>query len=255
MPELLPKIVVHAPVSEFVLRGADVMLPGVVFTSQEELDELRKGELRCVYARGNPSPFAVGELLVDLAEIERTGKKGRALRLLHYVGDELWRMGPRTVPNQGFLGNRVVPIDSTGATKEESDDEEGNGQSSEADVGVDLGDVSLEEKVSAEDTTERDDEADEGDVSKEDMDAFFVSALLQAIKSSRIREKQLPMLASTFHSSILLPSRVAGVSLQIKQSSFKKFSTFLKSMQQKELIGVSEKDGVQSITAINRRHP
>lgn len=226
------------------------MLPGVVFSSQEELNGLRKGELRCVYARGNPSPFAVGELLVDLAEIEQTGKKGRALRLLHYVGDELWRMGPQTVPNQGFLGNRVVPVDSNGETKEDSDDEEDE-ESGENAAGVDLGDVSLEEKAPAD---ERDDDEDE-EVSKEDMDAFFVSALLQAIKSSRIREKQLPMLASTFHSSILLPSRAAGVSLQIKQSSFKKFSTFMKSMQQKELIGVAEKDGVQSITAINRRHP
>lgn len=226
------------------------MLPGVVFSSQEELNGLRKGELRCVYARGNPSPFAVGELLVDLAEIEQTGKKGRALRLLHYVGDELWRMGPQTVPNQGFLGNRVVPVDSNGETKEDSDDEEDEESGGNA-AGVDLGDVSLEEKAPAD---ERDDDEDE-EVSKEDMDAFFVSALLQAIKSSRIREKQLPMLASTFHSSILLPSRAAGVSLQIKQSSFKKFSTFMKSMQQKELIGVAEKDGVQSITAINRRHP
>lgn len=229
------------------------MLPGVVFTSQEELNGLRKGELRCVYARGNPSPFAVGELLVDMAEIEQTGKKGRALRLLHCIGDELWRMGPQTVPNQGFLGSRVVPIDSTGATKEDSDDEGDDDEESGENVArVDLGDVSLEDKAPAE---ERDGDAEEDEVTKENMDVLFVGALLQAIKSSCIREKQLPMLASTFHSSILLPSRAAGVSLQIKQSSFKKFSMFLKSMQQKELIGVTEKDGVQSITAINRRHP
>lgn len=239
-PALLPALMVHAPVSEFVLRGADVMLPGVVFTSTEQLQTLRKGELRAVYARGNPCAIGVGEMLVDAAEVERSGKKGRALKLWHVVGDVLWQMGPRTLPNEGFLGDRVVPIG--GELEEDKED----------DAGMTLEGVKLEEE-----TQEGDEESKEEkeEVTKEQMDSYYVAALLQALGTSRIREKELPMLASSFHANVLLPSRRAGVSLNIKHSSFKKLFVFLKAMEAYGLLAVVDNDGVQSITAISRRHP
>lgn len=251
-PALLPSLVVHAPVSEFVLRGADVMLPGVVFASQDELASLRKGELRAVVARGNPMPFAVGELLVDGADVERSGKKGRALRLLHVVGDELWQMGPKTVPNEGFLGSRVMPLAE--AVDEADDETTGTATTSDGDNdarGLELADVMLEEKPVAVDT--------ENDalvpLTMHEMDEAFVATLLQVLKTSRVKEKELPMLASTFQASVFLPSRPEGLSLVIKQSSFKKTSAFLRAMQTRGLLAVAEKDGVQTITAISRRHP
>ncbi|POM68230.1 Ligatin [Phytophthora palmivora] len=187
-PALLPPLVVHAPVSEFVLRGADVMLPGVVFTSVEQLQSLRKGELRAVYARGNPCAIGVGD--------------------------------------------RVVPV---------GDIEEDNG--------VTLEGIKLEDEESKEVETM------EEEVTKEQMDSYYVAALLQALRTSRIREKELPMLASSFHANVLLPCRRAGVSLNIKHSSFKKLSVFLKGMAAHGLLAVDDNDGVQSITAISRRHP
>ncbi|RLN45047.1 hypothetical protein BBJ28_00019415 [Nothophytophthora sp. Chile5] len=257
-PALLPPLVVHAPVSEFVLRGADVMLPGVVFTSAQELDGLRKGELRAVYARGNPCAIAVGELLVDAADVERSGKKGRALKLWHCVGDALWLMGPQTVPNDGFLGDHVVPLTTDGQV-----DEESKRDSWENEAGVSLAEVSLEEKLQEEDEaeskleekTEVPAKEEEEQVTKEQMDSYYVAALLQALKTSRIREKDLPVLASSFHANVLLPSRRAGVSLNIKHSSFKKLSVFLKAMAAHGLLAVAEQDGVQSIISIARRHP
>ncbi|RLN59576.1 hypothetical protein BBJ28_00000640 [Nothophytophthora sp. Chile5] len=256
-PALLPPLVVHAPVSEFVLRGADVMLPGVVFTSAQELDGLRKGELRAVYARGNPCAIAVGELLVDAADVERSGKKGRALKLWHCVGDALWLMGPQTVPNEGFLGDHVVSLTAEGQA-----DEESKRDSWENEAGVSLAEVSLEEKLQEEDDAESKQEEKteapeekEEQVTKEQMDSYYVAALLQALKTSRIREKDLPVLASSFHANVLLPSRRAGVSLNIKHSSFKKLSVFLKAMAAHGLLAVAEQDGVQSITSIARRHP
>uniref|UniRef100_K3X274 SUI1 domain-containing protein n=1 Tax=Globisporangium ultimum (strain ATCC 200006 / CBS 805.95 / DAOM BR144) TaxID=431595 RepID=K3X274_GLOUD len=253
-PHVLPKLVVHAPVSEFVLRGADVMLPGVVFTSMDEVASLRKGELRAVYARGNPLPFAVGELLVDASDIERHGKKGKGLRLLHCVGDELWQMGPKTMPNEGFVGDRVMPIDASGNAQDDSDDDDedetkrGGDEGKAEELEVKLKDVTLEDK-------EQDEEATETVISKEDMDQLYIQTLLQALKAGKIKEKELPMLASTFYASVLLPSRAAGVSLNIKLSSFKKSSVFLKQMAARGLLQVSEKDGIQTITSISRRHP
>ncbi|KAE8895422.1 hypothetical protein PF005_g4650 [Phytophthora fragariae] len=237
-PSLLPPLVVHAPVSEFVLRGADVMLPGVVFTSAEQLQSLRKGELRAVYARGNACAIGVGEMLVDAAEVERSGKKGHALKLWHVVGDSLWQMGPQTLPNEGFLGDRVVPV----------------GEEDAEDAGVSVEGVTLEEEKQDGDEETKEEEEEEA-VTKEQMDSFYVAALLQALRTSRIREKELPMLASSFHANVLLPCRRAGVSLNIKHSSFKKLSVFLKGMAAHGLLAVADNDGVQSITAIARRHP
>ncbi|KAG7396016.1 Eukaryotic translation initiation factor 2D [Phytophthora boehmeriae] len=250
-PTLLPSLMVHAPVSEFVLRGADVMLPGVVFTSAEELGSLRKGELRAVYARGNPCAIGVGEMLVDGAEVERSGKKGRALKLWHVVGDSLWQMGPQTLPNDGFLGDRVVPVSAKGKAQEDGED-------SDEEAGVSLSGVKLEEDVEdageeSKQTEEMKEEPEE--VTKEQMDSYYVAALLQALKSSRVREKEMPMLASSFHANVLLPCRRAGVSLNIKHSSFKKLSVFLQAMAAHGLLAVTDQDGVQSITAISRRHP
>lgn len=258
-PATLPALVVHAPVSEFVLRGADVMLPGVVFAAPEELASLRKGELRAVVARGNPMPFAVGELLVDAADVERSGKKGRALRLLHYVGDELWQMGPKTVPNEGFLGARVVPISASGVAQDDEDDSEEEEEKEEGagghdDTSLSLEDVTLEEKPQAPEAS-GDAESEPPTMTKEEMDELFVATLLQVLKSAKLKDKELPMLASTFQASVFLPSRAAGVALNIKQSSFKKTSVFLKQMAMRGLLQVTEKDGVQTITAISRRHP
>ncbi|POM68081.1 Ligatin [Phytophthora palmivora] len=228
-PALLPPLVVHAPVSEFVLRGADVMLPGVVFTSVEQLQSLRKGELRAVYARGNPCAIGVGEMLVDAAEVESSGKKGRALKLWHVVGDSLWQMGPQTVPNEGFLGDRVVPVGDT-----------------EEDNGVTLEGIKLEDEESKEVETM------EEEVTKEQMDSYYVAALLQALRTSRIREKELPMLASSFHANVLLPCRRAGVSLNIKHSSFKKLSVFLKAMAAHGLLAVDDNDEMCCHTRLTR---
>lgn len=257
-PELLPRLEVHAPVSQFLLRGADVMLPGVVFRSADEVAGLRRGELRAVFARGNPGAIAVGEVLVDADDISRTGKKGRALKLWHVVGDELWKMGPQIVPNDGFLGDRVVPIGTDGAAVD--DDYSG---SEEGDEEVGSGEVNGEAALSA-DGTQLEDVVDNNgeekpapadEVSKEDMDALYVSTLLQALKSGKVKEKELPMLASTFHASVLLPCRRVNTLLNLKQSSFKKLSVFLAHMQHRGFLAFTESNGVQSITAISRRHP
>ena len=248
-PALLPRLTVHVPVSTFVLRGADVMLPGVVFPSQEALQTLRKGELRAVYVQGNPCAIAVGEVLVDAADVERSGKKGRALKLWHVVGDALWQMGPQTLPNEGFLGDQIVSIGQERQLEGE-EKQEGRGiRGGDADGGMLDG---VEDEVQVDEEEEMVEKKEE--VTKEQMDRYYVETLLQALRTSRVREKDLPMLASSFHANVLLPCRRAGVLLNIKLSSFKKLSAYLKGMEAHELLTVVDNDGVMSITTISRRH-
>ncbi|TDH72998.1 hypothetical protein CCR75_009578 [Bremia lactucae] len=227
-PSLLPRLEVHAPASEYVLRGADVMMPGVVFASEEQLQSLQKGGVYAVYVIGNPCAIAVGEMLMDAAEVARNGKKGRALKLWHVVGDSLWQMGPQTLPNVGFLGDIVVPT----------------GEDENAAMALEA--VTLEEEKETTGFQA---------VTKQEMDRYYVAALLQVLRTGKIREKDLPILASTFHANVLLPCRRAGVSLNIKQSSFKKLSVFLKAMEAHGLLTLADNDGVQTITSIGRRHP
>eukprot|EP00639_Heterosigma_akashiwo_P036537 CAMPEP_0194723602 /NCGR_PEP_ID=MMETSP0296-20130528/14584_1 /TAXON_ID=39354 /ORGANISM="Heterosigma akashiwo, Strain CCMP2393" /LENGTH=187 /DNA_ID=CAMNT_0039627061 /DNA_START=85 /DNA_END=644 /DNA_ORIENTATION=- len=84
---VVPPLWCHCPVSEFVLNGADVMLPGCPIP--RTLDWVR-GEKRCVAGLGNGQPFAVGEMACEAADVERLGRRGKALRVVHHYGDALW---------------------------------------------------------------------------------------------------------------------------------------------------------------------
>ena len=64
-----------------------------------------------VLAAGNPFPIAVGEMTMDREEI--TEMKGRAMRLVHAYGDELWASGDKRVPNAGFISQEVTAYDAS----------------------------------------------------------------------------------------------------------------------------------------------
>lgn len=53
VPSILPLVVVHSPVSHYLLNGADLMLPGVA-AAESGAEAWKKGELRAVMVRGNP---------------------------------------------------------------------------------------------------------------------------------------------------------------------------------------------------------
>ena len=111
-PKMAASISIFAPVSPFVCKkGADVMLPGC---SPENLGSFRKGDMRALLvadpkdaSRVNPMPIAVGEM--DLASDDDHGMKGRAMRVLHYYGDEVWSFGGGSLgsPNPGFKEGEV----------------------------------------------------------------------------------------------------------------------------------------------------
>lgn len=83
--ELLRRVVVDMGAVKFVTNGADVMKPGIV-----EADEtLREGEHAVVIDTNNKKPLAVTQLMVDASSFADS-EKGKVLRNLHYVGDDIW---------------------------------------------------------------------------------------------------------------------------------------------------------------------
>lgn len=72
---------------EYVCNGADVMAPGIV-----EADVgIRAGDLVWVRDERNKQPLAVGIALMAGADMVR-GQRGKAIKSIHYVGDELWNL-------------------------------------------------------------------------------------------------------------------------------------------------------------------
>ena len=88
-PKLLPLLHTHPPVMEKLYTGADLMTPGLIgppFPAQAV-----KGRLVAIASSERPSvAFAVGVAEMDISRLEKVvGEKGKAVRVLHWFGDEL----------------------------------------------------------------------------------------------------------------------------------------------------------------------
>ena len=82
----LPLVVVDMGAVPHILNGADVMAPGIV-----EAEPFEPGSLVYVADVEKRRVFAVGQALMGSEELMRV-RRGRAVRNLHYAGDELWRL-------------------------------------------------------------------------------------------------------------------------------------------------------------------
>lgn len=75
----------------FVTKGADLMVPGI-----RQIDmEIKAGDWCYIRDERNKRPLAVGIALLDatkVMELKGAGQKGKAAKIIHYVGDELWGM-------------------------------------------------------------------------------------------------------------------------------------------------------------------
>lgn len=72
-------------------RGAHLMIPGV----RDVEGAFEKGDVVAVLYVDTRAPVMVGIAEVSSEELKRAleeGRKGRAIRRLHYVGDSLWRV-------------------------------------------------------------------------------------------------------------------------------------------------------------------
>ena len=112
LPSLLPPVLVPPPVSEYLLSGASLMLPGVIGFGGG--DGLSAGDAVCVLVSGNPAAVAVGRLAISSAELlsalaSSPRPKGLAVEVLHVFGDALWRYCGKPIPNAGFnLGCKSI---------------------------------------------------------------------------------------------------------------------------------------------------
>jgi translation initiation factor 2D len=91
-PGLLPILHTHPPVIEKLQNGADLMIPGMVPPFPEAA---KKGALVGIASSERPGvPVCVGVCEIDVAGLEKVvGERGKAVRMVHWVGDEIFNHG------------------------------------------------------------------------------------------------------------------------------------------------------------------
>ncbi len=83
---ILKKITIDMGAIKFIINGADLMRPGIV-----ELDEsICEQDIVVLVDQINKKPLAVGISLFSSEQI-KTMAKGKIVKNIHYVGDELWK--------------------------------------------------------------------------------------------------------------------------------------------------------------------
>ena len=109
-PNLLGKKVITtvSGVVPKITNGADLMLPGVVADVENRGmkaycdGELKKGDVIYINLIENKAAVAVGTATQSSEDLYMQGMRGKAVNILHTVGDQLWNMGNRVeAPNLG----------------------------------------------------------------------------------------------------------------------------------------------------------
>lgn len=261
LPPFMPSMTIHPQVFQFISRGADLMLPGVVLPPNG-LDLLLNSRMAVVLS-GSNIPVAVGMVPVTSHITSRAGMTGKGLLITHFFGDSLWKSG-----------SRAVLANSSLACSENEEQEPGEHDM----IALELSqcEIAQEEPLAGiEDEEKPMQEAAEAplpdivDLSKsanteehgvdkdsfEEMENLVTSSFLQALKR-RLKDKDLPILASRFWSEYCLPCRQRGRELNLKQTSWKKLLPFLESQARDGLVCIhTTEQGVTSLVAVVRDHP
>ncbi len=79
-------VVVDRGAIRFLIKGADVMAPGIVDANED----IKEGDFVFVVDEEHKKPICVGIALMD-GKTMKESNEGRAIKNLHYVGDKIWK--------------------------------------------------------------------------------------------------------------------------------------------------------------------
>ncbi len=85
-PDLLPKVTVDMGAVKFVIKGADIMRPGI--TAAEEFE---KNAYIVIIDENNKKSLAVGKALISSEDLMQANS-GKVIQNLFYVGDKYWNL-------------------------------------------------------------------------------------------------------------------------------------------------------------------
>lgn len=252
-PNVLPKLA----------NGADLMMPGVVKEGSDlkSFGRFNRDDVVAVNLTSNKSAVGIGFLAKNSEDMYMSGGHGVCVKMVHVFGDKLWGFEPsvtQQIPLSGPVlkapsldtdefpplggeptkaGSQQVkpqPKAQVETLAKQLDNLEVAGN-----VSPQLGDLSLVPTVNPDDI----------------LKGMFFTSL-------KLNKKELlgalPMLVSTFYPSYVQkqPQPDADKPITIKDTSFKKVSTFIKKMNELGVIVVKEEaKGIEKIILINFEHP
>lgn len=280
-PYLLPRIATWKPVLGKLMGGADLMLPGTVPPFPQDA---RKGALVAVVDAENPTvPLGVGQCILPLFEIDVVrGRTGKAVLMDTVIEDEIFHLGkhevqiPTDLTEQMEIPYEEVKEESNEEPNEELREEPREEESTDSAVPVETSvepttikiEEDLEDRFSREATpgpedvkqvseqleeTKLETESTEPETSltTEDIDHAFKRALMQSLYKISKAPIDLPIPSSTFMSEYVLNNLpIYHPNVNIKKTSWKKASKFLKTMEKEKLMKVKEKGGDVSIISL-----
>ncbi|XP_005101830.1 eukaryotic translation initiation factor 2D [Aplysia californica] len=276
-PEMLPTFRTWPPVFSKLQKGADLMLPGVIpdkRPSPKMFGNLQKGDLVTVTVAGNKAPVALGKALLSGEDMYMSALRGKGVSVLHIAGDTLWEFGdksnppciPEPVPKSGedddgdnkegnpneAVGASVVAdLENVKLEGDPTESVQGTSDATEVDDQSSLGAALMEGKDEGGSDEEEDEEEQRDPVAEMDERLHFCFAC--AIKG-RVKKSELPVLTGNFLRNYMQPFS-ADKQLDIKKSTFKKFSKFLQLKVKEGYICMKEQSkGVDVITEIDKSH-
>lgn len=273
-PKLMDTIIVQPNVFNFLLKGADLFLPGVL--APEGGYQWGVGAKKSVTLLSYGLPIAVGFCTVDNKDVEMNGLKGKGMKILHFYKDKLWEMGPRSNPQNhagwkmsapwpGFEhyyaehGAKPSGTEEEDAIPDDDDDEDNDGNDGEGENAA--ADSSSSSSSSSSAAGEEQVDGEEGGVeaepvqyTTEEMDEFLKTAFLTSLKTL-VKKEDMPILFNTFFADYVMPCDKDNV-IDIKKSSYKKTGNFLIAMAESGLISIEElSPGVHQVLDLDRSHP
>ncbi|KAH9015488.1 hypothetical protein EDB85DRAFT_2076347 [Lactarius pseudohatsudake] len=242
-PTLLPTLTIHTTVVPVLVSGADLMVPGVMQAPAHTLTGALVSitQFSCD-ARG--PPLAVGRMAIDADKIDNnTMNKRKAVSVLHTSKDHLWALGSRGgQPDalQVVAAATAVGSETTGGASDGDDSADRNDGGTDApQAGADQEPAENAPAVT-QDGPVKIEEIEK--LTPEEVSTLLRAALLQALRTSlaALPNSAFPMPASTLYTAHILParpfSRTAATPVDIKHSTFKSLSAFLRASEKGGLL-------------------
>ncbi|CAG8499489.1 1785_t:CDS:10 [Dentiscutata heterogama] len=268
-PNLLPKIPTFAPVISKLSGGANLMIPGIAFPPKG-LPDVGEGELVSVTIRGSNYPLAVGFMCVSTNTLKPGSvKKGIAVQIIHIYQDHLWSMGDKSQPpededvkidsvtqDQEFVEQTFNEVKIADETIEESSEISDPHAKT---TNVQVYDEEQNIEVSYEEELETKNSSIEQPSTKyttAEVDNLLQASFYQALLKKLTPTGTLPLTSSQLYSAYILPSRPVGSDndVDVKKSSYKKITKFLKAMDKKDVVKLKEQHGDTLLVGVKWDH-
>ncbi|KAL0119266.1 hypothetical protein PUN28_009686 [Cardiocondyla obscurior] len=278
-PHLLKSFTTHAPVVSKLVKGADLMLPGLVLKEPVTLysfGKLPKGTPMSINTEENKAAVAVGVTALSSEDMYLAAGHGKCVEVFHVIGDMLCQLGKP--PLRPDLGLPNIDSSANSLKNIESVNQEVIDQTEIVSVKLDelelskpLSDIK-DEVISTEHVEEGEEEEEEKESVEtenvqisnivepevvdpvQEMDRLLEYCFLKACKTT-VKVTDLPMLSSNFFKNHLLTACPPGSNVDVKKSRYKKLSVFLAEMKAKGLINTSITKGVETLLSIKFDHP